>query len=106
MANATGPLSTAVRDGEILPIALAAVKVYRGAAAAIVAGTGYGTPLLAGYILAHQFVGIFEETYDNSAGTAGAYFTMVRRKGLARGLLMPNYETTMLEYAGPQYTFL
>ena len=83
MSNATGPLSTIVRDGEVVPLALSNVKVYRGAAAAVVAGTGYGLPLVTASYVSQIFVGIFEETYDNSAGSAGGYFTKVRRKGLA-----------------------
>ena len=83
MANATGPLNTIVRDGEIMPLALAAVKVYRGAAAAITTGTGYGLPLVTASYASQTFVGIFEETYDNSAGSAGGYFTTIRRKGCA-----------------------
>ena len=81
MSNATGPLSTIVRDGEVVPLALSNVKVYRGAAAAVVAGTGYGLPLVTASYVSQIFVGIFEETYDNSAGSAGGYFTTIRRKG-------------------------
>ena len=83
MSNATGPTTTGIRDGTLIPMALAAVKVYRGAAAGFVAGTGYATPLVATSPTTNQFAGIFEETYDNTAGAAGGYFTTVRRKGVA-----------------------
>jgi hypothetical protein len=83
MATASGPLNTIVRDGEILPIALTTVKVYRGAAAGIVNGTGYGTPLVPANTN-HRFIGVWTETYDNSAGSAGGYFTQVHRTGCAK----------------------
>ena len=83
MATASGPLNTIVREGDIMPLALAAVKVYRGAAAAVVQGVGYGTPLVAASTTTQTFAGVFEETYDNTAGSAGGYFTKVRRNGCA-----------------------
>ena len=81
MANATGPLNTIVREGDLMPLALAAVKVYHGAAAAVVSGVGYGTPLVAASTTTLIFVGVFTETKDNTAGTAGGVFTTIRRKG-------------------------
>jgi hypothetical protein len=80
MSTATGPLTTKHRDGQILPIALAAsVTVYKGAAAAVVLGTGYGTPLVPTTVL-HQFVGVWGETITSSS-TAGATFTQILRRG-------------------------
>jgi len=66
-----------------VPLALAATKVYKGGAAAIVLGTGFGTPLVPTTVN-HAFVGVFTETYDNSGGTAGGYFTKIVRKGLCK----------------------
>ena len=83
MGNATGPVNTIVREGDLIPLALAATKVYHGCAAAVVSGVGYGTPLVAASTTTQQFVGVFTETVDNSAGTAGGVFTTVRRKGCA-----------------------
>lgn len=81
MSTAAGPLTTLDRPGEIIPVALAAVQVYKGAAAAVVIGTGYGTPLVPTNV-AHQFIGVWTETYNNTNGTAGGYFTKVKRKGI------------------------
>lgn len=87
MATATGPLTTRQRDGKTIPIGLAAVKIYKGAAASIVIGTGTGTPLVPGTV-ADQFIGVWNETYDNTAGTGGApgtaggHTTFVERAGL------------------------
>lgn len=87
MATATGPLTTRQRDGANVPIGLAAVQIYKGAAAAVVIGTGCGTPLVPG-TAADQFIGVWQETYNNTAGTAGApgtaggHTTWVARKGI------------------------
>lgn len=83
MANLTGPGVTGHRPNGIIPVALAAVKVYKAGAAAVVASTGYGTPLVPSNGN-HLFIGLFGETYDNSGGTAGGYFTQVVRNGLGQ----------------------
>jgi hypothetical protein len=70
-----------------MPLALAQVKIYRGAAAGFIQGVGYGSPLVASAITGGEvmaFAGVFTETYDNTAGTAGGYFTTVRRTGCAQ----------------------
>src|ERR1019366_538582 len=84
MPNSTQPIDTIVRDEPycIVPLALAVQKTYKGCAAAIVLGTGYGTPLVASSVATQQFVGVFTETYDNTAGTAGGYFTQLIRSGI------------------------
>jgi hypothetical protein len=80
MSTATGPQTTKHRPGEILPVALAAsVTVYKGAAAAVVLGTGYGTPLVPS-TLTHQFIGVWGETIT-AAGVAGTTFTQIIRQG-------------------------
>jgi hypothetical protein len=82
MANTTQPVDAPIRDGKFVPIALAAVSVFKGGAAAVVEGVGYGTPLVAASTGTQQFVGVFTETYNNSGGTAGGYFTTLLRTGL------------------------
>jgi hypothetical protein len=57
---------------------MAAVKGYKGAAAAVVLGTGYATPLVPANST-HRFIGAWGETYDNSAGSAGGYWTGINR---------------------------
>jgi hypothetical protein len=80
MSTATGPLTTGHRKSEIAPIALAAsVQIYKGAAAAVVLGTGYGTPLVPTNPL-HSFQGVWGETLLASS-TAGATFTQIVRQG-------------------------
>ena len=80
MSTASGPLTTRHRPGDIVPLALSNVKVYKGAAAAILLGTGYGIPLVPTNV-SQRFVGVFGETYDNTAGSAGGYFTEIIRSG-------------------------
>jgi len=67
---------------------MAAVKIYKGAlvgfADETTAGTpdtGFATNLATGTTNAMLFVGVAEETIDNSAGSAGAKSIKVRRKG-------------------------
>lgn len=85
MANATTAQNTQQRPGDIIPLPMTAVKFYFGCAAAVVEGTGLGLPLTSSNA-AHQFVGVFEETYDNTGGTgiAGStgYYTKILRTGL------------------------
>jgi len=80
MSTATGPLNTGHRQGEIVPLALAsAVQVYKGAAAAVVAGTGYGTPLVPA-TTTHEFVGVWSETILAGSGN-GTTSTQILRDG-------------------------
>ena len=82
MATASGPLTTQHRAGDILPVALAAsVQIYKGAAASVLSGTGYGTPLVTatGTTL---FLGVWGETLLEPTGVAGSTFTTVIRKGV------------------------
>lgn len=81
MSAASGPQTTKHRTGEVIPVALAAsVQIYKAAAAAIVIGTGYGTPLVPGTVN-HQFIGAWNETLLEPSGVAGTTFTQVLRKG-------------------------
>lgn len=70
MAVLTGPFDVPQKVGDEIRIQAAAVKNYRGGAAAVVMGTGYARPLLVGTD-GHQFIGVYLETNDNSAGVAG-----------------------------------
>jgi len=84
MATASGPLTTGHRPGEIIPVALAAsVQIYKGAAASVISGTGYGTPLVTatGTTL---FIGVWTETKLEATGVAGSTFTRVLRSGLVQ----------------------
>lgn len=83
-ATAAGPLTTLEREGDIVPIPLAAVQIWKGAAAAVVVGTGLGTPLVPTNDQ-HQFVGVWAESYNNTGGTGvagstGYYTKILRRK--------------------------
>jgi hypothetical protein len=86
MANATTAQGqVGQRPGDIIPLPLTAVQIYQGCAAAVVEGTGLGLPLTATNP-AHQFVGVYQETYNNILGTgiAGStgYYTKILRSGL------------------------
>jgi hypothetical protein len=61
---------------------MAAVKIYQGGAVGLVASTGYATPLLVA-TSGILFIGVAEETVDNSTGSAGGKWIRIRRKGLA-----------------------
>lgn len=81
MSAAANAQTTGQRDGAIIPVALAAaVQIYKGAAAAVVIGTGLGTPLVPA-TLNHQFIGVWAESLLENVGS-GKTFTQVVRKGL------------------------
>jgi len=80
MGASIAAANTKQRQGQDVPLALSNVKVYKGAAAAIVLGTGFGL-LLVPATVNHVLVGVFNETYDNTAGAAGGYFTTISRTG-------------------------
>ena len=92
MSNLTGINDFSSKPGTELRIAQAAVKIYRGGAVGIVSGTGYATPLNIA-TAAMQFIGVSEETSDNTNGVAGTFtygapltglspWVRVRREGL------------------------
>lgn len=91
MSNATNPVDIGQKDGLEIRIAQAAVKIWRGAAVGIIAGTGYATKLVIA-TAGMQFIGVSQETSDNTAGTPGTFkydpinlytpFIRVARKGL------------------------
>lgn len=72
----TNDRNTPHKDGELVPVPLAAVKAYTGGLAAINAA-GFATPGAVATTL--KYFGRFEETVDNSAGAAGAKSVLVRR---------------------------
>ena len=92
MSNLTNVSDFDSKPGVEIRIAQSATKIYRGGAVGIVSGTGYATPLriaTAGML----FIGVAEETSDNTAGTPGTFsygaplsglspFIRVRREGL------------------------
>lgn len=82
MSAAAQAQTTGHRDGKIIPVALAAsVQIWKGAAASIVLGTGYGTPLVPGTVN-QVFIGVWGESLLEPTGTAGSTFTQVVRQGL------------------------
>jgi hypothetical protein len=62
-------------------IKIAAVAVYRGRAAGLIASTGYARPLLYNDTT-YRFIGVFAGSRDNSAGNAGDYSVRVYTRGL------------------------
>ena len=81
MATATAPVNTLQRELRKIPLQLSTVQIYRGAAAAVVSGVGYGTPLVPSNNT-HRFVGVWGETYNNTAGTVGGYTTEIIADGI------------------------
>lgn len=81
MANLSAPFDVLQKRGEEIRLACAAVKNYRGGAAAIVLATGYATPLVPA-TTDMKFVGVYLEGVDNSAGAAGAKYARIARKGV------------------------
>lgn len=70
--------NTQMKDGELVPVPVAAsVKIYAGALVAANA-TGFATPGAVATTL--TYLGRAEEQADNSAGAAGAISVLVRRK--------------------------
>jgi predicted RecA/RadA family phage recombinase len=70
MGALAAPFDVPQKHGEEIRIQAAAVKNYRGGAAAVLMGTGYATPLVPA-TAGHQFVGVYLENNDNSGGVAG-----------------------------------
>jgi len=81
MTTLAAPFDIPMKAGAEIRIAQAAVKIYRGSAVAVVSGTGYATALVPATD-AHRFIGIAEETVDNSAGSAGNLYIRVARSGV------------------------
>jgi len=71
MSALTKPNDISQRTGDEISIQAAAVKNYRGGAAGVIIGTGYATPLVVATD-AMQFIGVYLEGNDNSAGVAGS----------------------------------
>lgn len=70
--------NTQMKDGELVPVPVAAsVKIFAGALVAANA-TGFATPGAVATTL--TYLGRAEEQADNSAGAAGAISVLVRRK--------------------------
>lgn len=88
MAALTSELNHPIKDGLIVSLKMAAVKIFKGAmvgmTAESVAGVpdnGFVTNLATGTTNPMLFMGVAEETVDNSAGQAGAKAIRVRRAG-------------------------
>lgn len=72
----TADRNTAMSDGELISVPMAAVKIFAGGLVAANA-TGYATPGAASATL--TYLGRAEETVDNAAGSAGDVTVRVRR---------------------------
>lgn len=73
----TNDRNTPSKDGELVSVPLAAVKVHAGGLTAINAA-GFATPGAVATTL--KYFGRAEESVDNSAGAAGDKSVLVRRK--------------------------
>lgn len=81
MAVLSKPFDVGIKEGVEVRVKMAAVKIYQGGAVGVVSGVGYATPLLVA-TSGIAFIGIAEETVDNSTGSAGDKWIRVRRRGL------------------------
>jgi hypothetical protein len=70
-----------LEGGAPVDVKIAAVKVYRGRAAGLIASTGYARPLLYNDTT-YRFIGVFGGTVDNSGGSAGDLSGRVYTRGL------------------------
>lgn len=73
----TADRNTVMNDGELIPVPMAAVKIYAGSLVAANA-TGYATPGAVSTAL--TYLGRAEETVDNTGLAPGAKTVRVRRK--------------------------
>ena len=81
MALLTAPFDVPSKPGLEIVLPMAAVKIWRGSAIGVVSGTGYATPMLVATSNI-VFMGVAEETVDNSAGIAGDRSIRVQMRGL------------------------
>src|SRR6185312_14315088 len=72
MAALTGPNDIPQKVGDEIRIAQAAVKIWRGAAVAIIDNVGYATTLVPA-TAGTEFIGVALETSDNTNGTPGTF---------------------------------
>lgn len=78
MAALTADRNTAMKDGELISVPVAAsVKIYAGAKV-VANASGYAAPATAAASL--TYLGRAEEMADNSTGANGAISVLVRRK--------------------------
>lgn len=68
--------NTQMKDADLIPVPMAAVKIFAGSLVAANA-TGYATPGAVATTL--TYLGRAEETVDNTGGAAGAKTVLVRR---------------------------
>lgn len=68
--------NTQMKDADLIPVPMAAVKIFAGSLVAANA-TGYATPGAVATTL--TYLGRAEETVDNTGGAAGAKAVLVRR---------------------------
>lgn len=70
MAALTAPFDVPQKLGFEFRIQQSATKIYRGGAVGVIIGTGYATPLVPA-TAGMQFIGVSQETSDNTNGVAG-----------------------------------
>ncbi len=80
MAALTAPFDVPQKPGEDIRLEIDNVKIYRGGAVAVLIGTGEALPLVP-TVVGNLFIGVAEETVDNTADTANTYIR-VARKGI------------------------
>lgn len=80
MSTLAAPFDVPQKPCNEVKIKMAAVKIWRGAAVAVLIGTGYATPLVPATD-GHRFKGVALETLDNSAGSAGDKAITIARTG-------------------------
>jgi hypothetical protein len=88
LAALNSELNHPIKDGVIVSFKMSNVKIYKGAMVGMAAetapgvpDTGYVTNLATATTNAMLFVGVAEETVDNSDGQEGAKSIKVRRTG-------------------------
>lgn len=81
MAALTAPFDVGIKPGDEIRVKMAAVKIYQGGAVGVIIGTGYATPLVVA-TAGMKFIGVAEETVDNSAGSAGDKWIRVKVRGI------------------------
>ena len=82
MATLSAPFNIGIKPGNEIRRKVSNVAIYQGSAVGSVIGTGYATPVRVA-TSGLTFIGVAEETIDNSAGSAGDKWIRIRRTGLA-----------------------
>ena len=79
-AAATASKDSAYSDGKVISFKMDAVKIYKGSLVGMDASAGYATSAIPQ--ASRPFLGVAEETVDNSGGSAGDKSIRVRTEGV------------------------